>query len=884
MIVEKEDNKNNKLRNVSVTAYRDLGHCIGSNAAAVDVKDGKIIRIRPLHYDLKYDPEIFNPGEAWKLKARGKTFKPFMKTTLPPFSLAYKKRVYSPNRIKYPLKRVDWNPNGDRNPQNRGKSKFERISWEEAANIIAGEITRIRVKYGGSAIYQVGAGHGEQKTIHERGTNARLLDLLGKDGYYTPGTRNPDSWEGWFWGGKHFWGCEPVGKMAPQTNVIIDAAHNTEMIIYWSGDPETTTWGWTGQINSRILYWWKELGIKQIYISPDLNYAAAVHADKWIPVLPNTDAAFQLAIAYIWITEETYDKEYIATHSIGFDKFKDYVIGKEDGIPKTPKWASPLCGVPTWTIKAVAREWAKKVTSTAHSNGGSMVRAAFATEPGRLEPMLLAMQGVGKPGVHQISHIEWGIIPDGYPLPKAAVTPNLKGAKFASLTRMPPQALARLMVPTAILGNYTPENPISWYGEGYGYSGVREKQFEKMSYPIRKEDGGSELHMIWTQCPNFTASWNCGNKWIEAYRSPKLECIVSQNIWLEDDTIYSDIILPASTTFECEDIGMDLLSGQFHTVYIQKKCIEPVGESMSDMEGVGEVAKKLGVYEKYSGDKTVWERIEKGFRDSCIADRISWEEFKDNQYYVVPVDPNWEKDWKEEGAGLFQFYKDPKNNPLTTPSGLLEFESLGLKQHFPDDKERPPVPHWIDSSEEHDERVYGERGKNYPLLIVSNHPRWRVHSQHDDISWLREIPTCKVKGFDGYLYEPVWLHPKTAAGRGIVSGDIVKVFNERGAVLGGAYVTERIMPGVAYQDHGARIDEIIPGQLDRGGSNNLICPLNTTSRNATGEVTSGYLVEVERVTEKQMDVWRKQYPDAFERPYDPASGLVFNAWVEGCTD
>ena len=107
-------------------------------------------------------------------------------------------------------------------------------------------------------------------------------------------------------------------------------------------------------------------GIKQVFICPDLNYSAAVHADKWIPILPNTDAALLLAIAYIWITEGTYDKEYVNTHVVGFDKFSDYVMGKEDGIPKTPEWASAKCGVPEWTIKALAREWAAKVTSTVH--------------------------------------------------------------------------------------------------------------------------------------------------------------------------------------------------------------------------------------------------------------------------------------------------------------------------------------------------------------------------------------------------------------------------------------------------------------------------------------------------------------------------------------
>ena len=131
------------------------------------------------------------------------------------------------------------------------------------------------------------------------------------------------------------------------------------------------------------------------------------------------------------------------------------------------------------------------------------------------------------------------------------------------------------------------------------------------------------------------------------------------------------------------------------------------------------------------------------------------------------------------------------------------------------------------------------------------------------------------------MYEPMWINPKDAEKRGIKSGDIAKAYNERGAVLGGAYVTERLMPGVAYMDHGARCDWIIPGELDWGGAINLISPVGIISKNCAGLATSGYLVEVERVSMAKMEAWRKQYPEAFEREYDPASGLRFDAWVEG---
>ena len=149
--------------------------------------------------------------------------------------------------------------------------------------------------------------------------------------------------------------------------------------------------------------------------------------------------------------------------------------------------------------------------------------------------------------------------------------------------------------------------------------------------------------------------------------------------------------------------------------------------------------------------------------------------------------------WEDVPAGFYNFYKDPEKYPLTTPTGKLEFEATGLMQHFPDDLERPPVPKWVAQGISHEETIGTERSKKYPLLVISNHPRWSVHSKHEDITWLREIETCKVTGPDGYQYHPVWLHPSEAEKRDIRHGDIVSIMNERGTVLAGAYVTERII-------------------------------------------------------------------------------------------
>jgi anaerobic selenocysteine-containing dehydrogenase len=372
--------------------------------------------------------------------------------------------------------------------------------------------------------------------------------------------------------------------------------------------------------------------------------------------------------------------------------------------------------------------------------------------------------------------------------------------------------------------------------------------------------------MVWTDTPSWTTCWNDTNNLVDALRLPKIEFVLAQHPWLENDCLFADIILPSTTKFESHDIGTDALCAEFKTVYIDAKCIEPIGESKSEYEIVALIAEKLGLKEQYTGGETIDQKIKRGFETSGIQKLVSWEEFSNKGYYVIPTDPNW----KSKPIGMRAFFEDPERNPLHTPTGKLEFYSQRLAEKFPGDTERPPLPHWIEKGKSHDERVSSKRVKRFPLLMVSNHPRWKVHSEHDDMQWLRELPTGRVMGPDGYAYMPIWIHPSDAAARGIVSGDVVDVFNERGHVLVGAYVTERIMPGAVYVDHGASYDPIVPGEIDRGGAINTITPHNITSKNVAGMAVSSFLVEVKPVN---LDALRKKYPEAFNRPYKAASGL-----------
>jgi trimethylamine-N-oxide reductase (cytochrome c) len=470
------------------------------------------------------------------------------------------------------------------------------------------------------------------------------------------------------------------------------------------------------------------------------------------------------------------------------------------------------------------------------------------------------MQGLGRPGCNQAKMIEWGLHHDFEQMspPAPSIFTSLLDAYTGGTPgdTNHPSFLPKTYVPKAIL-----EGSCDWWGVESEFA-VRENQFVHYKYPA---EGCSNIHMIWTDSPSWITCWNDGNNFIRAMRHPDIEFIFCQHPWLENDALFADVILPVNTKLEEDDIGSDVFGGQMNVLFPETRCVEPLGESLSDYEIVCKLAERLGLLEEYTEGRTIPELIKVGYENSGVAHLVSWEELLQKGYYVVPPNPEWEK----IPAGMIEFYEDPEAHPLSTPTGKIEFYATGLAEHFPDDDERGPVPKWIPQGETHEETLGTERSKKYPLLVMSNHPRWGIHSQHDDVTWFREIETCKVRGPDGYQYHPLWMNPSDAEARGIRSGDVVNISNERGIVLAGAYVTERIMPGVVGIDHGAKYDPIVPGEIDRGGVINTIVPRNPTSRNAVGMVVSGFLAEVEKT---DLQAMKARYPEVFSRECHPAAG------------
>ena len=829
----------------------------GGGPVSVYVEDGRITRIRPLQI-----PEEDFP-KPWVIEGNdGKKYSPPKAFRLSPPVHGEKNRVYSEDRILYPMKRVDWDPNGERNPQNRGKSAFERISWDEAITIIASEIQRVQKTYGEASLTGMTSSHHNWGVVgYKMGPFARFMHML----HYTPIYDNPDSWEGWHWGATHTYGFQWRLGMPEQFDLLEDALQNTEMIVFWSNDPDSTRGTYSGQESHIWRVWLKEKGVKTVFIDPLYNYTAAVMDGTWFGPRPGSDTAIAMAIAYTWIEEGTYDKEYVANRTVGFEEFCSYIMGGgDDMVSKTPEWAENLSGIPARKIRALAREWAVKKTclsSGCRGGQGSACRAAYATEWARMMVLLQAMQGLGKPGISI-----WGTTMGapasykwfpGYAEPEGQMGRSSVAKNKICFDNPTQQRLFRLTLPDAIL------NGRDWFrGEGFCGNSL-DQQFTENQYPIE-----AKVHMFYRYGGSFMGTMSDTNKWVKMYQSPELECVVNQDCWFSSETNMSDIILPACTNFERNDIGEWATCGGYTTmahigcnwrvVVRQQKAIEPLGESKSDYEILRLIAAALGREEEFTEGNTEDDWARMFFEASEIAKDgdITWEEFDRKGYYLIPCPEDrkptpslrWFAESRDCDTPDTGNRKRLAGKPaeLGTYSGLIEFASQSLKVNTPHDTERPVVPHFIPSWEGYKSDMWYK----YPLQIISPHPRFSFHTHYDKHeSWLNDIPMHRVMK-DGYAYWPCRINPVDAEARGIQDGDLVELYNDRGSVICIASVTERVPVGVMHSyGCSAAYDPIEPGvagSTDKAGCVNLLTATTMLSKNAPGMTPNSCLCEIRK--------------------------------------
>lgn len=857
-----------------------LTTCSTAGPMFVSVKDDRIVRIEPLEFE---EDEV----KSWSVENCGKTYKPALRHPLLPWAYAGKKMAYGEERVLYPLKRVDWDPHGERNPHNRGVSGYERISWDECMDLIEEEFRRIWGTYGPSALCFSHSAHPEWGSLHYLFSDLfRFRDLVS--GTYMEFT--PNSWEGWACGAPFLWGNWMAHGLLPAQDTVQDITNNSEVIIFWGNSP-IDHGVYDGIDTGRLLQYWKELGKTIICVDPLYNETGLATDALWYPIYPGTDNALAAAIAHQWLVDGTYDASFLRTHCVGFfaseegqpieycQKYLDenpfwqqhplpetipaggslesYLRGNgPDGVEKTPSWAAPICGLPERTIVALARLWGSRPTSLWVMDGGAC-RRTYAHEQSRMMGTLAIMQGLGRPGsnilacglslsgpydaqrqVGPVGYADGGMnsVLKHYELNK--LEQNITFTKFKDCMENPPQ---------------------TWKG-GHMDNWSAERFLETVTYP---KPGCSEIHLLWQRGSTLTNPPN-HKRHIDGYRSPKLECVIIAAPWFDRDCRYADLVLPITTIFERQDITEPGSVGQYvapaysllRSAVYSRKAIEPVGESRTDLEIFDELSKRLDYGDMFMEGQTEESLLEQMYANTNIP--LSYDEFKEKGYYVWPALDDYVEDKQ------FASYHDnpwSEERAIDTPTGKVEIFSTQLCGFYgADNSEIPPVPHYIPEREGR----YDTSFEGYPLQMLMAHPKFRFHGKYNNISWLAE--NYKVPGPDGYPYEPCMMNPVDARARGLKDGDIVRAFNDKGAVLAGVVVSDRVMPGVAWLTYGSWNDPLGPesNALDRGGDGNVISHNGPMSCHHVGGSFNSVRFEVEKA---DLAALAEQYPEGFAGKY-----------------
>ena len=714
-------------------------HCGGSCLLKVYVKDGVITRIET------------DDGHEIQMRACLK-------------GRAQRQRVYAPDRLQYPLKRTGA----------RGEGKFERVSWDEALDIVAAELKRVRKEHGPSAIVYWVSG-GDQGIVHDTWSRmSRLLCLSG--GFSQP------------WGVHSYEGgifAEIATYGSAWVSTTRDDLLRSRLIILWGWNPIDTV---CDTNTSWYLTQARESGIRIISIDPRHTDTTAIFADQWIPIRPGTDTAMLIAMAYVIIDENLQDQAFLDKYTVGFDVFKEYVTGIEDGIPKTPQWAEGITRVPVEVIRKLAREYAT-TKPAALMAGIAAGRTAYGEQYHRAAITLAAMTGnIGIAGGSAAGRA-WSIHVPLYRMGSAmSVPPNPVDAELG----MPKdKLLAR-----------------NFYVYGTGNVNV----FRMTDAILKGKAGGypADYKMLYVSNANIVNQWPNTNRTVKALE--KLEFIVVEEQFMTATARYADIVLPTTTIFERNDITIGV-----HPPFLgcRNKAIEPLYESKPQLQIANELAAKLGLADY--NDKTDDEWVKEIVKGSDVTD---YEDFRKQGIHRIKLE--------EPYVAFSQEIQDPDNHRFGTPSGKIEIFSQQIADLG--NPKLPPIPKYVEPWES----VNDPLASKYPLQLITTHCKRRAHTQFETVPWLRELEPHAIR-----------INSADSLTRGIKDGDLVKVFNDRGQIVLPAKVTERIMPGVVDLPQGAWFKPDKDG-VDRGGCANVLTRDEPSPAGAMPSNTC--LVQVEKVS------------------------------------
>ncbi|TES88742.1 MAG: dimethyl sulfoxide reductase subunit A [Dehalococcoidia bacterium] len=572
-----------------------------------------------------------------------------------PRGLAQKEIVYAENRLRQPLQRVG----------ERGSGKFEPISWEEALDIVARELQRVKDRYGNSAIFLMDH-TGSQGALHNvQKAGRRFFSLFG--GYTT--WRGNTSLEAAIFSSLVTFGTTFTGTSR-------DNFLHARLLIMWGWNPVVTRFGPdTIHYLSRA----KKAGVKIICVDPRYTVSAKALAEQWIPIKPGTDTAMLLAMAHVMIDEALYDHHFIETCTVGFEQFRDYVMGEEDGVPKTPRWAEGITGVPASTIKQLARDYATLKPAALYASWAPG-RTAYGEQYHRAASTLAAMTGnIGVTGGYAAGGT--GRIPLG----------NL--GKTLPVPQSPTNFVHVTDIYDALLK-----------GKPGGYPG--------------------DIKLLYIVGCNLLNQFLNTNKGVAALQTP--EFIVAHELFLTPTARFADIILPVTTALERIDIGQPWTGGPYF-IHMDK-AIEPLPQTKSDLTIFTELASRLRIADYNDRSEEDW------LREFAAAtpDLPEYEAFKREGVHPIPLNQPW--------VAFREQVEDPAHHPFPTPSGKLEIYSQQLAER--QDPLLPPIPKYIPAWEGRDDPIVSKYPLQLlsPHSRARVNSQWhgipRLDALADDAVWL----------------------------------------------------------------------------------------------------------------------------------------------------
>ena len=702
-----------------------------------------------------------------------------------------------PCRIPQPMVRKGWLEHGGGSDRSkRGAEPFVALSWDETNRLVASELRRVISEHGNRAIFAGSYGWASAGQFHNAANQLRrFLNCIGGHTYKRD-TYSVAAGEVIL---PHVLGV--LFRLLPFHTSWPSIIEHTDLLVAFGGLPvkngQINNGGTGRHVQRGYMRQAAGAGVAMVNVSPLRGDIEPDLGAEWVALRPGTDVALMLGLAHTLYVEGLHDEAFLARYTVGFERFVPYLTGASDGVAKDARWAESITTVDAETIRALARRMAAGRTMVSLS--WSLTRQDHGEQPFWMGVTLAAMLGqMGLPG---------GGVGFGYSAVNAVGnhTGHLPGTAL-------PQGRNEVadFIPVARISDLLLDP-----GGEFDYNGRR------YTYP--------DTRLVWWAGGNAFHHHQDLNRMLRAWSKP--ETIIVNEAWWNPMARHADIVLPCTSPLERDDLAGSPRDGY---MFASRRVVEPYREARDDYAIFRGIARELGVEAEYTEERDVddWLRhlydVTRQRASERAVEMPSFDEFRARGVFRL-ADP------ERPVVMLEAFRADPEAHPLHTPSGRIEIFSERVEGFGYEDCRGHP--RWYEPCE----WLGGAGADRHPLHLVSNQPATRLHSQLDNG---RHSRAGKIGG-----REPVTMHPADAAARGIEAGDAVRLFNDRGACLASAVVSDDVRRGVVQLSTGAWYDPEMPGEPGstcKHGNPNVLTPDKGTSRLAQGPIAHTCLVEVER--------------------------------------